>query len=165
MVESGEKCIKVFKRGLMSSFYGEYQYAVDPKNRVFIPAKFRDELKKEKGKNFMITIGLDNCLYVFLPSVWNELIKNNMEIFRADNREEERAFKRFFFSNAVEAQVDEQGRILIPANHRNYAGIKKDVFIIGVGNKMEIWSKEKWEEYKNSRINTSLNKFSKILDI
>ncbi|MEF3280118.1 MAG: division/cell wall cluster transcriptional repressor MraZ [Elusimicrobiota bacterium] len=149
----------------MKTFYGEYNFVIDPKNRVFIPSKFREELKNESSNFFMITIGLDRCLYAFLPSVWDELIKNNMEVFRADNREEERAFKRFFFSNASQAFVDEQGRILISANHKKYAGIKKDVVIIGVGNKIEIWAKESWKKYTNFRINSSLKKFSKILDI
>jgi MraZ protein len=149
----------------MKSFYGEYQFVIDPKNRVFIPSKFREELKKEKEKHFMLTIGLDNCLYLFLPSLWNELIKNNMEVFKTDNREEERAFKRFFFSNASEVEVDDQGRILIPSAQKKYADIKKDIIILGVGNKIELWSREKWEAYKNQRISSSLNKFSKILDI
>ncbi len=149
----------------MPAFYGEYKFVLDDKNRVFIPAKFRDDLKKEKGKHFMITIGLDKCLYLFLPSTWNELIKNNMEVFKSDDKEEERAFKRFFFSNACEAFVDDQGRVLVPQNQKNYAEIKKEVYIIGVGNKIELWAKEKWEEYKNSKIKSSLNKFSKILDI
>ena len=149
----------------MKTFYGEYQFVMDSKNRVFIPSKFRDELKKENGNFFMVTIGLDGCLYVFLPSVWSELIKNNMEVFRADNKEEERAFKRFFFSNAFEATIDEQGRIVINQSHKNYSGIKKDVFIIGAGNKIELWAKEKWERYRKSKIKKSLTKFSKILDI
>lgn len=149
----------------MNSFYGEYKFVIDSKNRIFIPSKFRDRLKKEKQRHFMLTIGLDNCLYLFLPSVWEELIKNNMEVFKSENREEERAFKRFFFSNAQESELDEQGRILIPQNHKNYAEIKKDVFIIGAGNKIELWAKERWEEYKNTKIKSSLNKFSKILDI
>lgn len=149
----------------MASFYGEYQFVMDPKNRVFIPSKFRDEIKKEKAKYFMITIGLDGCLYIFPPSTWNELLKNNMEVFRSENKEEERAFKRFFFSNASEAEIDEQGRILISNSHKNYADIKKDVVIIGAGNKIEIWAKEKWEEYNNTKIKKSIEKFSKILDI
>jgi len=149
----------------MKSFYGEYQFVIDPKNRVFIPSKFRDELKKEKGKYFMLTIGLDGCLYLFLPSLWDELLRNNMEVFKSDNREEERAFKRFFFSNACDVLLDDQGRILIPSSHKIYAGIKKDVVIVGVGNKIELWSREKWEDYKNKKISSSLSKFSKILDI
>ncbi len=149
----------------MASFYGEYQFVMDQKNRVFIPAKFRDELKKEKAKHFMITIGLDGCLYIFPPSSWNELMKNNMEIFKSENKEEERAFKRFFFSNASEAEIDEQGRILISNSHKNYAAITRDVIIIGAGNKIELWSKEKWLEYSETKIKKSIEKFSKILDI
>ncbi|MGC8867480.1 MAG: division/cell wall cluster transcriptional repressor MraZ [Elusimicrobiales bacterium] len=149
----------------MSSFYGEYQFVIDQKNRVFIPAKFRDELKKEKAKKFMITIGLDGCLYIFPPSTWHQLMKNNMEIFRSENKEEERAFKRFFFSNACELDIDEQGRILIPNSHRGYASINRDVVIIGAGNKIEIWAKEKWQDYSEKKIKKSIKKFSKILDI
>ncbi|MCX7641517.1 MAG: division/cell wall cluster transcriptional repressor MraZ [Elusimicrobiales bacterium] len=150
---------------ITKSFYGEYHFVIDSKNRIFIPSKFRDELKKEKAKNFMITIGLDGCLYIFPPSTWNELLKNNMEVFKAENKEEERAFKRFFFSNASETEIDEQGRILISNSHKNFAHIKKEVVIIGAGNKIELWAKEKWEEYKNIKIKKSLEKFSKILDI
>lgn len=149
----------------MLSFYGEYQFIMDTKNRVFIPSKFRDEIKKENSKKLMITIGLDGCLYLFPQSSWNELLKNNMEIFRLENKEEERAFKRFFFSNASDVEIDEQGRILISNSHKNYAGIKKEVVIIGAGNKIELWSKERWEEYNNSKIKKSIKKFSKILDI
>lgn len=149
----------------MASFYGEYQFVLDAKNRVFIPSKFREELKKEKAKNFMITIGLDGCLYLFPPSTWNELLKNNMEIFKLENKEEERAFKRFFFSNASEAEIDEQGRILISNSHKSFAKIKKDVAIIGAGNKIELWAKEAWEDYKERKIKSSIEKFSKMLDI
>jgi len=149
----------------MSVFYGEYNYAMDAKNRIFVPSKFRDELKKENTDYFMITIGLDGCLYMFSPSVWNDLIKNNMEVFRTNDKEQERAFKRYFFSNAFEAKLDEMGRILLSSSHKNYASIKKDVVIIGAGNKIEIWAKEKWENYKKRMISKSMKKFSKILDI
>lgn len=147
----------------MASFYGEYHFVMDSKNRVFVPAKFRDEIKKEKY--FMITIGLDGCLYIFPPSTWNELLKNNMEVFKSENKEEERAFKRFFFSHASEAEVDEQGRILISNSLKNYASINRNVVIIGAGNKIELWAKEKWEEYTEKKIKKSFEKFSKILDI
>lgn len=149
----------------MTAFYGEYNFVMDAKNRIFIPAKFRETLKKEKKNFFMITIGIDKCLYMFLPSVWDDLIKNNMEIFRSENKQEERAFKRFFFSNAIDSHIDEQGRILINNSHKEYAGIKKNVSIIGVGNKIELWSKENWENYKNTEIAKSVKKFSRILDI
>ena len=88
----------------MSSLYGEYSYVMDAKGRVFVPARFRDELHKEDKNYFMLSIGLDRCLYIFLPSKWEELIANNMEIFKSENKEEERAFKRYFFGNAADAQ-------------------------------------------------------------
>jgi len=149
----------------MNAFYGEYKYLIDEKNRIFIPSKFREELKAEKKDYFMVTIGMDKCLYLFLPSKWEELISNNMSIFKAENKEEERAFKRFFFSNASDCHVDEQGRMLINSNHKIYAELKKEIVIIGVGNKAEIWDAQNWLKYTNTKIKKATNKFGKILEI
>lgn len=149
----------------MNAFYGEYKFTMDPKNRIFIPSKFREALKSEKKDFFMITNGLDKCLYIFLPSRWEELINNNMEIFKSENKEEERAFKRFFFSRASECSIDEQGRILIQQAHREYAGLKKEIVITGVGNKAEIWDARNWNIYTQTKIKKSVEKFNKILDI
>ncbi|PKM97956.1 MAG: division/cell wall cluster transcriptional repressor MraZ [Elusimicrobia bacterium HGW-Elusimicrobia-3] len=149
----------------MSTLYGEYEYAMDAKGRVFIPARFREELRKEDKNYFMLSIGLDRCLYIFLPSKWEELIANNMEIFKAENKEEERAFKRFFFGNACDAQLDEQGRILIPQNQKAYASLKKGLLIRGVGNKAEIWDAQSWAKYKKNVMEPSFEKFSKIFDL
>ncbi|MCG2726931.1 MAG: division/cell wall cluster transcriptional repressor MraZ [Elusimicrobia bacterium] len=149
----------------MSAFYGEYKYAMDGKSRIFIPARFREALRKKDKNYFMITIGLDHCLYLFLPSRWEELVANNMEIFKAENKEEERAFKRFFFGNASDTIMDEQGRILIPQNQKNYASLKKEIIIRGVGNKAEIWNANSWTKYKKNIMEPSFAKFSKILDI
>lgn len=149
----------------MKAFYGEYKHTMDEKGRIFIPARFREFLKEEGKDFFMVTIGMDNCLYLFLPSKWDELISNNMNIFKSENKEEERAFKRFFFSNAANCQIDEQGRLLINQNHKEYAQLKKDIVIIGVGNKAEIWDAQNWLKYKNTKIEKSRKKFSKILEI
>ncbi len=149
----------------MSTFYGEYEYVMDAKNRVFIPVRFREELRKEDKNYFMLSIGLDRCLYIFLPSAWEELIANNMQIFRSENKEEERAFKRFFFGNAADAQLDEQGRILVPQNQKAYASLKKDILIRGVGNKAEIWDAQAWSVYKKDVMGPSVKKFSKIFDL
>ncbi|MEK7722071.1 MAG: division/cell wall cluster transcriptional repressor MraZ [Elusimicrobiota bacterium] len=149
----------------MSSFYGEYSYMMDVKGRVFIPSRFRDELHKEDKNYFMLSIGLDHCLYIFLPSKWEELIGNNMEIFKSENKEEERAFKRFFFGNAADAQLDEQGRILVPQNQKAYASLRKDVLIRGVGNKAEIWDAQAWSKYKKDVMDPSFKKFGKLLDL
>lgn len=149
----------------MSTLYGEYSYAMDAKNRIFIPARFREELRKEDKNYFMLSIGLDHCLYLFMPSKWEELIANNMAIFKSENKEEERAFKRFFFGNAADAQLDEQGRILVPQNQKTYAALKKDVLIRGVGNKAEIWDAKSWAAYKKDVMEPSAEKFSKIFDL
>lgn len=149
----------------MGALYGEHAYNLDSKNRVFVPARFREELKKEKECHFMLTIGLDYPLYMFLPSQWESLIANNMQAFRSDNREEERAFKRMFFGNAVDVVVDDQGRILIPSNHKAHARLKKNLIIRGVGNKVEIWDAKCWLKYKKEIAEPSFEKISKLLDL
>ena len=100
----------------MGALYGEYSYTMDGKSRIFIPARFRQELQKEDKTHFMLTIGFDRSLSLFLPSKWEELISDNMQVFNYDDKEEERAFKRYFFGNAADAFLDEQGRILLPQN-------------------------------------------------
>ena len=149
----------------MSSLYGEYSYVMDAKGRVFVPARFREELRKEDKNYFMLSIGLDRCLYIFLPSQWEALLADNMQTFKAENKEEERAFKRFFFGNACEAELDEQGRILVPQNQKAYASLKKDILIRGVGNKAEIWDAQAWSKYKKDVIDPSFEKFGKMFDL
>ena len=149
----------------MSAFYGEYKHVMDSKSRIFIPSRFRDALRKEDKNYFMTSIGLDGCLYLFLPSRWEELISNNMEIFKAENKEEERAFKRFFFGNASDTALDDQGRILIPKNQKSYAKLSKEIMIRGVGNKAEIWNVNSWTKNKKNVMEPSFAKFSKIFDV
>jgi len=122
-------------------FMGEYQHTIDNKGRVSIPSKFREEL----GEVFVITKGLDNCLFVYPMEEWNRLEQKlkSLPFTRADAR----AFARFFFSGAVECELDKQGRVLLPQVLREHARIKKDVVIIGVSTRIEIWAKEVWEEY------------------
>ncbi len=148
----------------MGALYGEYSYNLDNKNRVFVPARFREELKKEKECHFMLTIGLDFPLYMFLPSQWEKLA-NDTAAFRSENREEERAFKRMFFGNAVDVSVDEQGRILIPSNHKAHASLKKNLIIRGIGNKAEIWDAKRWLKYKKEIAEPSYKKYGKLVDL
>ncbi|QNO16297.1 division/cell wall cluster transcriptional repressor MraZ [Alkalicella caledoniensis] len=122
-------------------FLGEFQHNLDTKGRIIVPAKFRDDL----GEKFILTRGLDNCLFVYPHNEWaimEEKLKK-LPLTKADAR----AFVRFFFSGATECELDKQGRILIPANLREYSKIDKDAVIIGVSNRVEIWSKENWEKY------------------
>lgn len=127
-------------------FIGEYQHAIDTKNRMIIPSKFRDEL----GSNFILTKGLDGCLYAFTINEWKAL-EEKLKSLPLTSKDA-RAFVRFFFSGANEIEIDKQGRALVPQTLLEYAQIKKDIVSIGVSTRIEVWSKEKWEEYNNSDI-------------
>lgn len=122
-------------------FYGEYQHSVDVKGRVIIPSKFREGL----GENFIVTKGLDNCLFVYSTKEWAELEAKLRALPFTDK--DVRAFVRFFFAGATECGLDKQGRILIPNNLRQHAKLEKDVYIIGVSSRVEIWDKSEWEDY------------------
>ena len=122
-------------------FMGEYRHTIDAKGRLIVPSRFREEL----GDCFVITRGLENCLFVYPQLEW-ALIERKLKALPF-TKADARAFMRFFFSGAVEVEQDRQGRVLIPSNLRDYAGIKRDVVVIGVSNRVEVWSQEKWEEY------------------
>lgn len=120
---------------------GEYLHTIDTKGRLIIPAKFREAL----GEQFIATKGLDHCLFVYPHSEWTAL----EEKLRAlpFTQPEVRAFVRFFFSGATECELDKQGRILLPANLREYAQLEKDVVLVGVASRVEIWSQALWANY------------------
>ncbi len=124
-------------------FYGEYQHTVDPKGRAIVPSKFREGL----GEKFILTKGLDNCLFAYSPEEWN-ILENKLKSLPFTDKDV-RAFIRFFFAGATECEVDKQGRILIPQNLREYAGFDKDIYVIGVSTRVEIWDRNKWETYNN----------------
>lgn len=122
-------------------FYGEFQHTVDPKGRVIVPSAFREEL----GEKFILTKGLDECLFVYSKDEWSNL-EAKLKTLPLSSKDA-RAFIRFFFSGACECEVDKQGRILIPQNLRSYAGLEKDIYVIGVSTRVEVWDKVKWENY------------------
>lgn len=122
-------------------FIGEYQHSLDSKGRIIIPSKLREKL----GETFIITKGLDNCLFVYPQDEWT-VLENKLKTLPL-TRKDARAFVRFFFSGATECELDKQGRILIPSNLREHSKLDKDAVIIGVSNRVEIWSKTEWEEY------------------
>jgi MraZ protein len=134
-------------QGDKDMFLGEYQHSLDPKGRVTIPSKFREQL----GDRFVITKGLDNCLFLYSMEEWNllEMKLKSLPFTRADAR----SFMRFFFAGASEVETDKQGRIVLPSNLREYAKIERDVTVIGVGTRVEIWSNAVWEVYtKNAEL-------------
>lgn len=126
-------------------FYGEYEHTLDNKDRVIIPAKFREIFKENYVEKFFITRGLDECLFVFTEEAWKTQEKKFREL--PFTKGEARNFNRLFFSGASEVVCDKQGRILIPVYLKTYAGIKEDVVIIGVSDRIEIWSREKWQQF------------------
>ena len=120
---------------------GEYNHTIDTKGRIILPVKFRDLL----GSTFIATKGLDNCLFVYTLADWAILEEKLRQLPLA--KPEARAFVRFFFSGAAEVECDKQGRVLLPGNLRDYAALDKDVVVIGVSNRIEIWDKPCWDEY------------------
>ena len=120
-------------------FMGEYNHTIDAKGRLIVPSKFREVL----GDEFVVTKGMDGCLFVFDEPEW----KNFEEKLRGLPMIDKEAiqFTRFFLAGAASVEVDKQGRILLPAVLRDFAGITKDAVLVGVGNRVEIWSKDRWE--------------------
>lgn len=128
-------------RQVTAVFMGEFQHTLDDKGRLIVPAKFREEL----GDRFVVTRGLDNCLFVYPAREWSALEEKlkTLPLTKGDAR----AFVRFLFSGATECEVDKQGRIILPQNLRDHARIDKEVVVIGASTRVEIWSKENWEAY------------------
>ncbi|KGR92168.1 protein mraZ [Rhizophagus irregularis] len=124
-------------------FMGEYQHSVDAKGRLIIPSKFREEL----GTTFVITRGLDNCLFGYPMDEWRKLEEKLKQL--PMTKKDARAFARFFFSGATEVEIDKQGRINIPTPLSTYAKLEKECMVLGVSSKIEIWAKEAWESYFN----------------
>ncbi len=126
-------------------FYGEYLHTLDRKGRIIMPSKFRDAAKANFVEKFYLNRGLDKCLFMFSEEEW----KLQEQKFRTMSftKLEIRKFSRIYFSGAVEIILDKQGRILVPQYLKDFAGIKREVMIIGVSNRIEIWSKDSWQEY------------------
>ncbi|RJX29024.1 MAG: transcriptional regulator MraZ [Dethiobacter sp.] len=122
---------------------GEYYHTLDNKGRVIVPSRLREEL----GEKFIITRGLDNCLFLYPMQEWKNLERRLKSL--PFTKSETRAFMRLFFSGASEVDIDKQGRILLPPLLREHSHLQKDVVFIGVSNRAEIWSKEIWEEYNH----------------
>jgi MraZ protein len=129
-------------------FYGEFYHQLDRKGRFVLPSKMREAAKNNFVDKFFITRGLDKCLFLFSEDEW----KNQEQKFKAMSftKSESRRFNRIYFSGASEISFDKQGRVLIPPYLKEFAGISRDIVIIGVSNRIEIWAKDRWEEFYNS---------------
>ena len=132
---------------------GEYEHSLDAKGRLIMPAKLREDM----GEKFIITKGLDGCLFGFSQNEWTDF-EEKLKALPLTNKNA-RDFVRFFLSGAIECELDKQGRFLIASNLREYANMEKDVAIIGVGTRLEIWDREKWKAY-NSDENISADEIA-----
>ena len=121
-------------------FVGKFNNSIDAKARVIVPAKFRYEL----GASCVIAKGLDKCLNVYTDDEWERFVKEKLEPLPESNPQA-RQLKRYFFSSASSCEIDKQGRVKIPQDLLNYAGIDKELITIGSNNKIEIWSREQWD--------------------
>ena len=125
-------------------FIGEYHHTIDEKGRIIIPVKFREEL----GNNFIITRGIENCLFVYSEENWAKITNklNSLPFTKKDAR----TFNRFFMSGATDVELDKQGRVNISKPLIDYASLLKDCVIIGTGDRLEVWSQESWESFFDS---------------
>lgn len=136
---------------------GEYEHSLDAKGRVIMPAKLREDM----GEKFILTKGLDGCLFGFSQNEWANF-EEKLKTLPLTNKNA-RDFVRFFLSGATECEMDKQGRFLVASNLREYAGMDKEIVVIGVGNRIEMWNKEKWTIH-NSDENISADEIAEKMD-
>ena len=126
----------------------EVDHSIGAKGRYIVPSKFRDDL----GARFVITKGLDDCLFVYPMEAWEKVVEAMKQLPSNDPRA--RRFSRLFFSRAFEAEIDKQFRVVIPPALREHAGIDKDIVSVGNSTRLEIWDKEKWLNYSEASMET-----------
>ncbi len=129
-------------------FYGEYEHTIDRKGRLILPSRFREVAKANFIEKFFVTRGLDKCLFMFGEEEWK--IQEQKFKTMPFTKQEIRKFNRIYFSGALDMVPDRQGRFIVPQFLKDFAGIKRDVVIIGVSNRIEIWSKDAWKEFYSS---------------
>lgn len=132
------------KDRLIRMMLGTYSHSLDTKGRLIVPAKLRETL----GDSFVITKSLDHCLAIYPNEGWEEFIEK-LETLPKISSEPARRLRRFYFGNSQTIEVDKQGRVLIPANMREYAELKKDAVLIGVNDHVEVWAEEAWQKYND----------------
>lgn len=142
MVQSGDM-IKDIENTTKNCLLGSFDHTIDAKGRLIVPSKLRDNL----GERFFVTIGLDHCLFAYNEENWIKF-QNHIASLPL-SKKDARRLQRSFFSMAADVTLDKQGRILIPQKLREYAGIEKDVTLLGLANRVEIWSKERYDDYND----------------
>lgn len=123
---------------MLKGFKGEFNHSIDAKGRVILPARFREQL----GEEFVMTVGLDGCLFIYPNDEWEIFAE---QLRSLPGNKDGRQLQRFFYSNATTCEIDKQGRVLIPAKLRSAAALEKDIVFLGIENKIEVWSRERWD--------------------
>ena len=123
-------------------FMGEYIHTIDTMGRIIMPSKFREDL----GDDFVMTLGLDGCLFVYPNEEWMNFVN---QLKTLPGTKEARQLQRYFMAGAANCEVDKQGRVLIPSKLRESAALEKDIVLVGVLSKIEVWSKERWDSNNN----------------
>jgi len=126
-------------------FYGEFIHGIDRKGRLILPARFREVCKEHGIDKFFITRGLDKCVFMFTEEEWRIQEKKFKSL--SFTKQESRRFNRLFFSGALEVLPDKQGRFIMPTTLKQYAGLGKEVVVIGVSNRIEIWNVKTWQDF------------------
>lgn len=139
-------------------FMGEFEHSLDSKGRLTVPVKFREGL----GETFVVTRGLDKCLFVYPNEEW-QILESKLKSLPM-TRSDARSFVRFFFSGASECEMDKQGRILLPQKLRDYAGLEKDCILLGVSNRVEIWDSTVWTDYASEAETSFADIAEKLVD-
>jgi MraZ protein len=144
-------------------FYGEYLHSIDRKGRLILPAKFRESAKVNFIEKFYITRGLDKCLFMFSEEEWKQ--QESKLKAMPFTKQQSRTFNRLYFSGAVEVIPDKQGRILVPQYLKDFADIKREVTVVGVSNRIEIWSRQIWQEFYGSSQPSFEEIAEKLMDV
>jgi len=126
-------------------WYGQYKHTLDSKDRFILPSRFREKMKGFKDKRFYFTFGLENCLFLFHIDKWKELEEKLQSL--AFTKKESRFFNRLYFSGAQEIEADSQGRIIVPKHLKDFSRIKREIIILGVGDRIEVWDKGEWDQF------------------
>ncbi len=143
---------------MINMLMGEFNHSIDDKLRLIIPSKFRDEL----GEKVIITRGLENCLFIYSEKEWEKVVSKLKSL--PFTKKDARSFTRMFLSGATTEEFDKQGRIKITKQLKDYASLIKDCVVIGVNDRLEVWSKENWDNYFNERVDNLSDVAEKLFE-
>jgi len=144
-------------------FLGTYDYTLDAKGRLFFPAKLRDGAASKDGP-FIVTRGLESCLYIYESKTFNDVVLKRLESLPVKNQQDARAFKRLLLAGAVDVVLDDMGRLMLPKALIEHAGLEKDVMLLGIGERIELWGAKRWSAY-SKKADSTFEKLGKHLEI